>query len=153
MKLSTVVFLVVGIATLILLGTATGWIMSWTDQAAVSQTTASELAQAAGDDPAARETVAIDVSADNLEAGPLRFVGLHAGTLQCVASDFNLGLGSLDGSVRATDTEPAPGIGLVNFEPFSITDQYVAAAVPEPMTLSLLALAAATALLHRGRHA
>jgi len=150
MKLSTAMFLAAGVATLVIVGTAMCWITPRADVAAAT----SELTPAADEaETAVIEAVAIDASAAtprDAETEPLQFVGLHAGTLQCVASDYNLGLASIDGSDRAMDAD-APSIGLVNFEPFATGMSASAANVPEPLTLSLLAFGSASILLHRGR--
>ena len=153
MKMFMVMFLTVGITTLIVIGAATGWSYLRAGHAAADHDPALELARA-GDvktEIAALEAPVPDVADDaRREAEPLTFVGLHAGTLQCVASDFNLGLSTFDGSAHA-DTDAVPDVGLLNWEPLA-AGMSASAAVPEPMTLSLLLIGSAAALLHRGRH-
>jgi len=139
MKRSTIMILAASVVTLICVVTVTGWLMPQTDRSVANRTTTEWAPDTA---PAVNETVTLDEPADEpCDTEPLKFVGLHAGTLLCDLSDFNLGLAGLDEPARI-------GPGLMTFETLAVGDA-MPAAVPEPAALALLLLGSTAALLQR----
>jgi len=157
MKLSNVMFFAVGLVTLATVVAVTGWLTPLAGRAVADQAVVPEAFGAAAEsamdgalEEASDEFAAVDDLAQ--EAEPFEFVGLHAGELLCDPSDFNLGLGGLDGSVRVRHSYAsyADVVRIDSFDAVAFTD-LSAAAVPEPMTLAMLVMGGTAAFFYNTR--
>jgi hypothetical protein len=163
MKRSYVMCLVAGLVAMMVVVAVTGWLTpvagsaSATNLAAVPALAVNDAADPAVEEaleevidevlaePVAMDAAGLDDPRDDGES--YEFVGLHAGTLLCDLSKFNLGLGGLSEPARERDSTD----DLVRFELFNAAGNLAATPVPEPMALALLALGSTAALLHPPR--
>ena len=132
--------LAVSVAALVLVGVVTFWMTPHARHAAGLAAEA-ELAPCA----AVEEALAAKAPEPPADVEPFEFVGLHAGMIMCEPTDFNLGLAGLDKASPVSSNDR-----FLNVAPVSPTDITTAAAVPEPITLGLLAVGT-TVLLRRRR--